>query len=82
MEVVGVGGQDIQGKAETALLSLERRKRKGDLTVVCNCLMGVGRDDGCRLFSQLHGDEKREQAQAVTADILTGHQGKILQALD
>lgn len=58
--MVAVGAQDIQGEAETALFSLERRRGKGDLTVVCSCVMGVGRDDGYRLFSQLRGDEKRQ----------------------
>lgn len=80
--MVVVGPQDIQGEAETALFSLERRRQKGDLTVVCSCLMGVGRGDGYRLFSQLHGDKKRQQAQVVTGDILNGCQGKILQTLD
>lgn len=71
----------VEEDKEAALFSPERRRRKGDRTGVCSCLMGMGRDDGYRLFSQLRSD-KRQLAQAATGDILTGRQGKILQALD
>lgn len=33
-------------------------KEKGALTTVCRCLVLLGRGDGYRLFSQLHGDQR------------------------
>lgn len=47
------------------LFRLEKTKVKGDLTALCNNLTRLWREDGARLFSEVHRNRRRGNGQKL-----------------
>lgn len=63
-----VRAQVIEGQRWLGLFSLKKTKVKGELMALCNCFTRVWREDGDRLFSEVHSNKRKGKGQKLEQD--------------